>query len=260
MQYLFFLISLFSSTIGAISGIGGGVIIKPVLDATGTLSVSTISWLSGCTVLSMSVVSLLRGKGSGVQLQLRTSTPLAAGAALGGILGKGIFDLARAAFGRENLLGALQAFLLLLITGGVFLYIRNKSRIVPKNVQNIAACAIIGLLLGLLSAFLGIGGGPVNIAVLYYFFSMDSKQAAKNSLYIILFSQATSFFSTLLKGAVPPFELLTLLWMIAGGVLGGILGSGISKRISAERVETIFTALMFIIMGVNVYNIVRFLA
>ena len=85
MNYLFFLISLFSSTIGAISGIGGGVIIKPVLDATGTLSVSTISWLSGCTVLSMSAVSLLRGRKSGVSLEVRSSTALAIGAALGGI-------------------------------------------------------------------------------------------------------------------------------------------------------------------------------
>lgn len=260
MKYLFLLISLFSSTIGAISGIGGGVIIKPVLDATGTLSVSTISWLSGCTVLSMSIISLLRGRKNGVSLEVRTSTPLAIGAALGGIAGKGIFDLVRAQVGRENLLGAIQAILLLMITAGVFFYIRLKSRIVTRQVKNPAACFLIGLLLGLLSAFLGIGGGPVNIAVLYYFFSMDSKKAAKNSLYIILFSQATSFFSTLIRGNVPPFDLLTLLFMIAGGVIGGIMGSGISKRISAERVEMVFTVLLFLIMGVNVYNIIRFLA
>jgi uncharacterized membrane protein YfcA len=259
LNYLFFLISLFSSTIGAISGIGGGVIIKPVLDATGTLSVSTISWLSGCTVLSMSAVSLLRGRKSGVSLEVRSSTALAIGAALGGIAGKGIFDLVRSQVGRENLLGGIQAILLLLITAGVFFYIRLKEHIVTRQVKSLAACSLIGLLLGLLSAFLGIGGGPINIAVLYYFFSMDSKKAAKNSLYIILFSQITSFCSTLIRGNVPPFDMRMLLLMIAGGVAGGILGSSISRRISAKRVETVFTLLLFIIIGVNIYNIVRFL-
>jgi uncharacterized membrane protein YfcA len=46
-------VSFFASVIGSICGIGGGVIIKPVLDAVGLYSVSTISFMSGCIVLSM---------------------------------------------------------------------------------------------------------------------------------------------------------------------------------------------------------------
>lgn len=258
MKLLFLLISLFSSTIGAISGIGGGVIIKPVLDATGTLSVSTISWLSGCTVLSMAIVSLLRSRGSGIRIDVRTSTPLAVGAALGGLAGKGIFDAAKEYFQNENMLGVMQAVLLLLITAGVFLYIRLKSRIHTLNVKSLPACFLIGLSLGLLSAFLGIGGGPINIAVLYYFFSMDSKTASRNSIYIILFSQITSFFSTLIKGTMPAFDPLTLALMIAGGIAGALIGSAISRRVSGGAVEKIFTVLLFIIMGVNIYNIIQF--
>ena len=53
-----------------------------------------------------------------------------------------------------------------------------------------------------LSAFLGIGGGPINLAILSFCFSMDSKTAALNSLYIILFSQAASFINTLVRGTV----------------------------------------------------------
>ena len=61
MEYLvIFLVCFLSSVIGAICGIGGGVIIKPVLDATGILAVTTVSFLSGCTVLSMSVVSMYK--------------------------------------------------------------------------------------------------------------------------------------------------------------------------------------------------------
>ncbi|WP_044297389.1 hypothetical protein [Robinsoniella peoriensis] len=61
MTYIIIVIECFlASAAGSICGIGGGVIIKLVLDATGTMHVTTISFLSGCTVLSMSVVSLYK--------------------------------------------------------------------------------------------------------------------------------------------------------------------------------------------------------
>ena len=62
---IFFAVSFGASIIGAICGIGGGVIIKPVLDAFGVLDVSTIGFLSGCTVLVMSCYSVVRSKVSG---------------------------------------------------------------------------------------------------------------------------------------------------------------------------------------------------
>ena len=44
---LIFCVSFFASIAGAICGIGGGVIIKPVLDMLGLASVATISFLFG---------------------------------------------------------------------------------------------------------------------------------------------------------------------------------------------------------------------
>lgn len=259
LELLYFLISLFSSMIGAISGIGGGVIIKPVLDATGTMSVVTISFLSGCTVLSMAVVSMIKGRNSGVAIDKRKSTGLAIGAAFGGIFGKQIFDVVKTAFANENHVGAIQAVMLLIITVGVFIYIRKKKGIKTHNVESIIICLIIGLLLGVISAFLGIGGGPINIAVLYFFFSMDAKMAARNSLYIILFSQVASLASTLITKTVPEFDVIILALMVAAGVIGGTVGSIISKKINEKKVEQVFTVLLFIIIGVNIFNIFKFM-
>ena len=50
MEILFFVVCFLASIVGAICGIGGGVIIKPLLDALKILDVSQISFLSGCTV------------------------------------------------------------------------------------------------------------------------------------------------------------------------------------------------------------------
>ena len=44
MSMVAFLVSFLASTAGAICGIGGGVIIKPVLDSLGIYSVSTVRW------------------------------------------------------------------------------------------------------------------------------------------------------------------------------------------------------------------------
>jgi uncharacterized membrane protein YfcA len=46
-QLISILVSFCASVIGCICGIGGGVIIKPVLDATSGMGVSAISFLSG---------------------------------------------------------------------------------------------------------------------------------------------------------------------------------------------------------------------
>ena len=57
---LYFIVCFVASVAGAICGIGGGVIVKPVLDLFGWDSVSTISFLSGCMVLTMSCYSVGR--------------------------------------------------------------------------------------------------------------------------------------------------------------------------------------------------------
>ena len=80
-----FLICFLASIIGAICGVGGGVIIKPVVDAFGLLTISQASFLSGCTVLAMSAYSttmMVVKKEKG--LEVKTAVPLGIGAAVGG--------------------------------------------------------------------------------------------------------------------------------------------------------------------------------
>ncbi len=85
-------VSFLASVAGSICGIGGGVLIKPVLDAFGALDVASISFLSGCTVLSMSCYSVLKaGRGRTDKDGSSIKALLAAGSVLGGIAGKTLF-------------------------------------------------------------------------------------------------------------------------------------------------------------------------
>ena len=158
---MIFLVCLAASAVGGICGIGGGVIIKPVLDAMGVMSVSAISFLSGLTVLSMSVISVVRQRGQR-QVELRTGSLLALGAVAGGIAGNWVFHLVKNAAGQDAFVGMVQSAVLALVTLLTLVYSAWLRRRVPSfRVHSAAACVAIGGGMGVLSAFLGIGGGAV---------------------------------------------------------------------------------------------------
>lgn len=250
MFILYFAIALFASTIGAISGIGGGIIIKPVMDALGTLSTETISFMSGCTVLSMTVSSFIRGRKRKTKIDIKTSLWLAIGAAVGGIIGKSLFSYV------PGNVALIQSAILFVINVGVFIYIRKRDNIKTFDIENQALCILIGFSLGLVSAFLGIGGGPINIAVLYYFFSMTPKVTARNSLFIILFSQSTSLITTFATRTVPTFEPLSLIVMCIGGVAGAIIGAAFATKMNDEKTENFFSVVLVGLIALNLYNLV----
>ena len=114
-------------------------------------------------------------------------------------------------------------------------------------------------MLGGMSSFLGIGGGPINLVVMYYFFSMEPKTATLNSLYVIFISQIASLSTVVITNTIPEFSPTALGLMIAGGLLGGIVGRGIYERISARAVERLFATLIVIIIFISIYNVVQYL-
>lgn len=257
---LFFIISFLASIAGAICGIGGGVIIKPLLDSFGLMDVKTISFLSGCTVLAMSTYSFVVSKVKKESLvDMRIGTPLAVGAAIGGVLGKSLFQALVSSFD-QNYVGAIQAACLLAVTLGTLIYTIYKAKVKTLRVTNLIVCLLVGLVLGIMSSFLGIGGGPINLVVLFFFFSMPTKTAAQNSLYIILFSQITSLLNSIVTATIPAFSIALLALMAAGGILGGFCGRKINKKIDDHKVDLLFMGLMIVIIFINIYNMYRFLA
>lgn len=177
MNWVFFAVSLCASVVGAICGIGGGVIIKPILDLLGVSNVATASFLAGCTVLSMSCYSVGRTLFfEKNRMDLKIGTSIAIGAVFGGIIGRQLFAYFRAA-ARPDAVGAAQAIGLAIMTALSLLYTVLKRRIKPHRVQRTELVFLIGVALGAVSAFLGIGGGPFHLVVLTFFFGMDAKAA-----------------------------------------------------------------------------------
>ena len=98
----------------------------------------------------------------------------------------------------------------------------------------------VSLISSLIGAISGIGGGPLNIAVLYFFLSMSAKEAAISFIFIILFSQVTSLSSTVITGSIPEFAHMHLVLMCIGEIGGALLGSRLSKEMDDNKIEKFF--------------------
>ncbi|WP_440895023.1 TSUP family transporter [Amphibacillus sp. Q70] len=251
MIFLYFIIGLLASTIGAIAGIGGGVFIKPMLDFLGHYPVATIGVLSSMTVLSMSIVSLWTRRREVKTMDRTQAILLASGAVLGGLIGKGIFTSLLA----YSWVGAVQTSLLILIFSAVLFYVQFKENFPVFHVKDKRLILIVGLALGLLSAFLDIGGGPHNIALLSLFFAMHAKQAGLYSIFIICFSQLSSMLLTIISVDLLSYDLAMLPGMIIGGILGGAIGSHLSKWLSLSSVEVVFKVVISGLTILNIYNL-----
>lgn len=255
----YLIVSFLACIVGTICGIGGGIIVKPILDLFGWDSIASINFLSNCMVLAMSFYSVITSfvwdKNS---IKLKDVTALAIGAALGGALGSYLFDFIKNQFLNPNMIGSVQSSCLIIICITVLIYTIFKSKIKEYNVTGITTSIIIGLVLGLVSSFLGIGGGPINILVLCLFFGMDSKTSAVNSLYIILISKITNVFTTVFSGNVPPVELSTLGVIIFGAITGSIIGRRINKNINNRAIDRLFIILMIIIIFISGYNVLQY--
>jgi len=145
VEILLVVITFIATVIGAISGIGGGVLIKPVMDALVDYPVATISFLSGNTVLAMTAVSLLRSRKDSIKVDSVVGTPLAIGGAFGGVFGKLIFSAIQQAYQNDALLGLVQNILMVLLTVTVFFYVLNKSKIKTLSVRNKVLALAAGL-------------------------------------------------------------------------------------------------------------------
>lgn len=255
-----YLVTFIACILGTICGMGGGIIIKPALDAAGIMSVAAITFLSGCTVIAMSCWSVGKTlvKKEAV-IDLKNTTFLAVGAAGGGLLGKQFYTMVASLFENKDTAGGVQACLLFTATLATFIYTINKDRIRSHKVDSPIAGILIGVFLGILGSFLGIGGGPFNVAVLYYFFSMPTKKATQNSLFIVFFSQLTSTMKTALFDGIPEFDGIILVGMVILGIIGSETGRRINKKIDNRQATLCLEGAMILIMVINIYNMIHFL-
>lgn len=254
---LYFLIAIGATTAGSMTGMGGGVIIKPVLDVLHGFDVQTIGVLSAITVFSMSVVSIGKQMLAKTKIPFGTAVPLAIGSVAGGFLGQWMLSAIVATLGLDRLVTVVQNVLLSLLILAVYLYMRNKSKIKSLHLCGVPISLLVGVILGICSSFLGIGGGPINVALIIYLFSYDTKTATVCSLITILFAQISKLGTLAVSTGFAVYDLSMLPVMVVGAIAGGFIGAGLNRRCSEATVEKAFNGVQLLVLAISVFNIAR---
>lgn len=251
---LYSIIIFIACTVGAVVGIGGGIIIKPLLDFIGIHSVETVGFISTCAVFAMSISSSIKHIKSKTEMKPKIVLLVSIGSVFGGIIGNEIFDFVLAKLNSDIVKG-IQAVIITAFIVFVIIYVNSKN-IKSFEIKNPAAIIAVGLMLGLMSAFLGIGGGPINTAFLVLLFSFTVKESAVYSVAIIFFSQLSQLITIFISNQFEPYKAYTpiVLAAMAVSVIGGIIGSQLNKKLSNKTITKIFSAVLIIVAIINIYN------
>ncbi|MCA5014505.1 MULTISPECIES: sulfite exporter TauE/SafE family protein [unclassified Enterococcus] len=250
---IYFVTVFLSNTVGALSGMGGGVIIKPALDFLGYHSLNTIAFYSSVAVFTMSISSTYKQYQNGIHIQWNKAVGVSMGSLIGGMIGDLLLNRALIATSNQEQVQMIQYSIMLITLILVLLY--NQFSDWHFQFKRSSVFVFVGLFLGILSTFLGIGGGPINVACLIFFFGMEIKSATVYSIITIFFSQLAKLGTIAFSTGFAGFDL-TMLWaIIPAALLGGYVGGVFSKKMSEQRVAQLYSFVIFLVILLNSYNL-----
>jgi uncharacterized membrane protein YfcA len=218
------LIGLSLGTLGS----GGSIITMPVLVYVAGVPAQPAVAMSLVVVGATAAIgSLVQGRRSGIDL--RAGAIFAATGLAGAFAGAKLTHLVPAAV-------LMTVFAALMIGAGVRML---TPRPIPGAARSCRAgrCAAVGVVLGLLTGFLGVGGGFLIMPALVLLAGIDLRRAVPTSLAIIAVNAAGG-----LAGQVRHIDLdwpLTLA-VLASALTGMLAGTAVTARVSADRLGKAF--------------------
>lgn len=248
--FLYAFIIILANTIGAISGMGGGVIIKPVFDAIGADSVPAITFYSTVAVFTMSIVSTLRQR-KNMTIDYKKAGLISIGAVSGGILGNLAFEGLLKLVAAEETVQLTQIVITVLTIAFAWLVSDGRRNL---NLKKTPWYILAGGILGFLASFLGIGGGPINVALLMLCFGMEIKAATVYSIITIFCSQLAKIVTIAATLGFERYDLTMLFYIIPAAIVGGFMGATFSGILSAKKVRIIYQVVLIFVLAINIFN------
>lgn len=115
------------------------------------------------------------------------------------------------------------------------------------TLQTIIMLILIGLLAGILSGLVGVGGGIIMVPLLVLFFSMNQHQAQGTSLAVLAIPvTALAAFNYYKQGELNiKFAVIIAVFFIIGSFFGSKLALGIDQKV----LKKIFACVLILIAG-----------
>jgi len=259
-------------------GVGGGFILTPFLMFWGIPPAVAVATQSPQIVASSvsGVVTHWR-KGN---VDFKMAGVLLTGGLAGSVIGIHLFNALRAA-GQEDLFISLAYVIFLGSVGGLMLWesvhaVRQSAGSAPSSRRTAGAHhwvhglplkvrfhrsklyisaippLLLGLLIGVLSVVMGVGGGFILVPAMIYLLRMPTSVVVGTSLFQVVFIGA---FSTLLHAVTnQSVDAILAGLLIAGGVVGAQFGVRFGERLRSDWMRLCLAALLLMIcvrLGIN---------
>ena len=117
-----------------------------------------------------------------------------------------------------------------------------------QTMSSILIILLIGIVAGIFSGFIGIGGGLIIVPCLVYFFSMSQHQAQGTSLAMMLPPIGILAVYNYYKGGHVDFRVAGILCL--SFIIGSYFGSKLSISLPADTVKKIFGGVI-ILLGIK---------
>jgi uncharacterized protein len=104
---------------------------------------------------------------------------------------------------------------------------------------------ILGFLVGVLSAIMGVGGGFIMVPAMLYILKMPTNVVIGTSLFQIIF--VTAIATVLHAAANQTVDIVLSLLLLSGGVIGAQIGARAGRRLKGEQLRAL---LALIVLGV----------
>jgi uncharacterized membrane protein YfcA len=270
-----FLLLGLGGIVGVLSGmfgVGGGFLMTPLLFFIGIPPAVAVATEANQIVASSfsGVLAHLRRR----TVDLRMGTVLLTGGLFGAALGVLVFNYLKAQ-GQVDLLVKLCYVVFLGIIGALMfvesLRALRRSRkpggaptkrrqrgwvhALPFKMKfrtsglyiSVIPPLVVGLIVGVLAAIMGVGGGFIMVPAMIYILGMPTKVVVGTSLFQIIFVTA---FTTLLHATTNfTVDMVLAVLLLVGGVVGAQIGTVIGTRLKAEQLRILLAIMVLAVCG-----------
>ena len=251
-------------------GVGGGFLMTPLLFFIGIPPAVAVATEANQIVASSFSGVLAHFKRKTVDL--RMGTVLLIGGLVGAALGVVVFNYLKAQ-GQVDLLVKLCYVIFLGVIGGLMFIeslnaIRKTSKgATPKRKKHnwvhglpfkmrfrvsglyisVIPPLIVGVLVGILAAIMGVGGGFIMVPAMIYLLGMPTKVVVGTSLFKIIFVTA---FTTMLHATTNfTVDIILAVLLLVGGVFGAQIGTRIGVKMKAEQLRILLAIMVLAVCG-----------
>ena len=251
-------------------GVGGGFLMTPLLFFIGIPPAVAVATEANQIVASSfsGVLAHLKRK----TVDLRMGVVLLIGGLVGAALGVQIFNMLKA-LGQVDLLVKLCYVVFLGIIGALMFIeslnaIRNTRKGKPPARKrhnwihnlpfkmkfrtsglyiSVIPPLIVGVLVGILAAIMGVGGGFIMVPAMIYLLGMPTKVVVGTSLFQIIFVTA---FTTMLHATTNfTVDIVLAVLLLIGGVIGAQIGARIGVKLPAEQLRILLAIMVLAVCG-----------